>query len=110
MGENHQDKTESNLTATEDITTWVPNKRGNLWIPKRTGIEGKTRWDWRELIVKALGAFTILVTIIALIFSVRQFNAQQISARQNLNDQQQQTTLETGLDRFSRCGFIRMGF
>jgi hypothetical protein len=99
----------------------VLNKRSNLLVPKRkkrTGFEDKTSWDRLLLSVQVVGAFAIPLSIIALIIGVWQFNAQQISDRQktadqqkaefqNLKDQQQQTTLETYLDRMSDLLFVQ---
>jgi uncharacterized protein YjbI with pentapeptide repeats len=120
MDENHQDIPESKLRATEDIR-WVLNKRNKLLVPKhkkRTGFEDKTRWDRLQLLAQVVGAFAIPLSIIALIIGVWQFNAQQnfdnqkTAAQQqaefqNLKDQQEQTTLETYLDRMSDLLFTQ---
>ena len=120
MDENHQDKTESKSIVAEDVK-WVLNKRSNLLVPKRkkrTGFEDKTSWDRLQLLAQVVGAFAIPLSIIALIIGVWQFNTQQISDNQktaeqqktefqNLKDQQQQTTLETYLDRMSDLLFTQ---
>jgi hypothetical protein len=120
MDENHQDAPGSKPTATKDII-WVLNKRNNLLVPKhkkRTGFEDKTRWDRLQLMAQVVGAFAIPLSIIALIIGVWQFNTQQNfdnqrtaeqqqAEFQNLKDQQQQTTLETYLDRMSDLLFTQ---
>lgn len=80
--------------------------------------QNKTLLDWLDLIIKAIGAFAIPVSIIALLIGVWQFNTQQNYDNQrtleqsqaefrNLKDQQQQTTLETYLDRMSELLFTQ---
>ena len=120
MDESHRNKAESKSTVAEDVK-WVLNKRSNLLVPKRkkrTGFEDKTSWDRLLLCAQVVGAFAIPLSIIALIIGVWQFNAQQIfdnqrtaeqrqAEFQNLKDQQQQTTLETYLDRMSDLLFTQ---
>ena len=66
MDENHQNKTDNNLIATEDVR-WVFNKKSQLWAPKRkkpTGFEDKTLWDKLDLFAKlALPLIIALATI-----------------------------------------------
>lgn len=114
MDENHQDTANNHLTTTEDIE-WVVSKNSKLLIPKynkKTGFENKTRWDKLQLLTQIVGAIAIPLSIIALIISVWQFNAQQNYDNQktaeqnqatlkNQKDQQQQSTLDTYLDRMS---------
>jgi len=83
-------------------TTW---SRRFKW----TGFSSKTLWQWLKLLFQAIGAVAIPLSIIV---GVSQFNAQQsesgkmlatqvaASAAQAL-DQQQETTLDTYLDRMS---------
>lgn len=73
-----------------------------IWTPKPkkgTGFEDKTRWDWLQLIIQAVGAFAIPISIIVLIVNVNQFNAQQSANATQALEQQRQTTLDTYLDR-----------
>src|SRR6266849_4012936 len=99
MDENHQDKVESKLTATEDII-WVLNKKNKLWMPKRKG----TRKRMNALATFFKAWATPIGTVIAvgtLLWGVISFTLQQQSAQQQTLDQQQQTTLDTYLDRMS---------
>ncbi len=114
MDANHQDTANNNLAAAEDVE-WVSSKNSKLLIPRHnnpTGFENKTRWDKLQLLAQVVGAVAIPLSIIALIISVWQFNAQQNydnqkTAEQNQTtlqtqkDQQQQSTLDTYLDRMS---------
>jgi len=65
---------------------------------KWTGFSGMTLRDWIGALATPL---TILITIIALYLSVNQFNMQQANDHMKSIDEQQQTTLETYLDRMS---------
>src|SRR5437588_8172607 len=114
MDANHQNTASHNLVTTEDVE-WVSSNNSKLLIPKynkQTGFENKTRWDKLQLLTQIVGAVAIPLSIIALIISVWQFNAQQNydnqktaeqnqATLQNLKDQQQQSTLDTYLDRMS---------
>ena|SRR5258706_9931625 len=114
MDANHRDKIGNNSIITEDVK-WVRNKNSQLWIPKQkkqTGFENKTRWEKLLFYAQVIGAIAIPLSIIALIVSVWQFNAQQRydsqktaeqaqAQFQSQKDQQEQSTLVTYLDRMS---------
>src|ERR1700730_1930063 len=56
-----------------------------------TGFRGKTLWSWMDFFIKIIGAFAIPLTVIGLILSVAQFNAQQQSNNTAAEKQSQQT-------------------
>ena len=100
MDGNHRDNVESKLTATEN-TKWVLNKKNKLWIPKykrQTGFEDKTRWDWLQLIIQAIG---VIVIPISIVIGVWQFTTQQQNDLMRSTDEQQQTTLQNYLGTMS---------
>src|SRR6266852_5044170 len=98
MDENHQDKTESKLIATED-KLWLPplslkdQKRlahlQKKHIPQWTGFSGKTLWDWLQLLL-----IPLVLTVGGFLFSNYQHNSDQ----QQALDQQQATILQTYID------------
>jgi uncharacterized protein YjbI with pentapeptide repeats len=84
MDENHQDKTESKLITTEDVR-WGVNRKSKLWVPKhkkRTGFEGKTLWDWLQLL--AVLAIPLILGLATLLFGIQQAN---LAQQQHENDQ-----------------------
>jgi len=108
MDENHQDKTGSNLTATEN-KLWLPplslkdQKKLKHFQKKpfteRTGLKGKTLWDWLQL----LGVLAIPLVVVGatILFSMQQANLanQQHEADQKQAlDQQQAAILQTYID------------
>ncbi len=110
MDENHQDKAGSKLVATEDLR-WIFNKKHKLWLPQHK----KHRWkafkdnfpfNWLNLL--GVLAIPFVVTFVGLNLT-QQIALQQTQAseRQHLtdlqiaNDQQQEATLQTYLDRMS---------
>src|SRR6266566_718437 len=101
MDENHHDKAESKLIATEDVR-WRVNRKSKLWVPKhkkRTGFEGKTLWDWLQLL--GILAIPLILGIATLLFGIQQANLaqqQHEADRQQALDQQRQATLVTYLD------------
>ena len=112
MDENHQDKTDSKPTATEDVK-WLVNRKSKLWVPKRkkqTGFKGKTLWDWLNL--SGTLAIPIMVVLVTIGFGwwqvhladTQHLNDINIAAtryandQQLANDQQQETTLKAYLD------------
>src|SRR5262249_2395573 len=118
MDENHQNESGNTTMAAKDVA-WKLKVDSKLWVPEhaksgwfRGGFEDKTSWDWFQLLAQMVGAFAIPLSLIGLIIGVWQFNTQQTnsaqmqatqvaeSAIQSL-DQQQETTLDTYLDRMS---------
>jgi hypothetical protein len=61
----------------------------------------KTRWDKASVIVQAIGALAIVVSIGGLFIGVRQFNAQQSASAVQMLDQQRQATLTAYFDDMS---------
>jgi uncharacterized protein YjbI with pentapeptide repeats len=119
MDENHQDKTESKLIATEDVRRGV-NRKSKLWVPKhkkRTGFENKTLWDWLQLL--SVLAIPLILGIATLLFGIQQAHLadlqhqsdqklaqQQHEVDQQLAaDQQEQMTLQTYLDDMTKLIF-----
>jgi hypothetical protein len=111
MDENHQDKAESKLIATEDklsIPSLPPKdqekldhsrkmqgKESNKW----TGFSGKTAWDWLSLLLQMLGVIAIpLAIVIGTIYFSTQQNQ---TSMQIAEDQQREAILQTYLDRMS---------
>src|SRR5262245_17384593 len=98
MDKNHQDKPESKLILMGDIR-WSVSRKSNLWVPKhkkRTGFEGKTLWDWLQLL--AVLAIPLILGIATLLFSIQQAHLadlQHQSDQQQALDQQQAITLQT---------------
>src|SRR6266581_9763606 len=68
---------------------------------KWTAFSDKTLWEWVQLLVQIIGTFAIPISIIALLVTVNQFNLQQKNDLERAIDQQQQSTLETYLDRMT---------
>src|SRR5205807_7717284 len=112
MDENHQDKTESKLIATEDVR-WGINRKSKLWVPKhkkRTGFEGKTLWDWLQLL--GVLAIPLILGIATLLFGIQQAHLADVqhqsdqklaqqqheADQQSILDQQRQATLVTYQD------------
>src|SRR5260370_22713634 len=100
---------EQHTMRTDDIQ-WA--KKHNLWIPKhkkRRWYQGKTGWDWLQLVLQAIGAIAIPASII---IGLYQFNIQQQGSSaealqqqrnqlMNLVEQERQTALNTYFDRMS---------
>ena len=76
-------------------------KNGQFKWPMWTGFSSKTGLDWIQLLVSLIGTFAIPISIIGLWVTVNQFNAQQTANQAQVLDQQQETTLDTYLDRMS---------
>src|SRR5260221_7273763 len=105
MDENHQDKTNNNLVATEDVR-WVLNKKNRLWIPQhekqrkvsneRIGFSGRTLWDWLNLL--GVLAIPFVVLIVGLYFT-QQITQQQTLLSNAANKQQHQTDLDIAADQ-----------
>ena len=115
MDENHQDKTESKLVATEDVR-WRVNRNSKLWVPKhkkRTGFEDKTLWD--KLNLSGTLAIPLIIALATIGFgwwqvhlsdlqhlSDQRLAQQQHEAdQQSALDQQRQATLVTYLDNMN---------
>jgi len=101
MDENHQDKTESKLIATEDVR-WEVNRKSKLWVPKhkkRTGFEGKTLWDWLQLL--GILAIPLVVASATLFFGIQQANLanQQHENDQKIANQQHENDQKSVLDQ-----------
>jgi uncharacterized protein YjbI with pentapeptide repeats len=91
MNENHQSAVGSKTSADEEIK-WVFSRKSNLWVPKhkkRTGFEGKTIWDWTQLLI-----IPLVLAIGGFLFTAYQHNADQ----QRTLDQQQAAILQTYID------------
>jgi Pentapeptide repeats (8 copies) len=69
MAENHQDKTESKLTATEDVE-WVRNKKRVPKYKKRTGLEDATRIQSLTLIIGVI-VIPLSILIGITVFAIR---------------------------------------
>jgi uncharacterized protein YjbI with pentapeptide repeats len=100
MDENHQDKTESKLIATEDVR-WGVNRKSKLWVPKhkkRTGFEGKTLWDWLQLL--AILAIPLILGIATLLFGLQQAHLADLQHQsdQKLAQQQHEADQQKALD------------
>src|SRR5215469_14192552 len=115
MDENHQDKTESKLIATEDVR-WGVNRKSKLWVPKhkkRTGFEGKTRWD--KLNLFGTLAIPLIIALATIGFGLLQIHLADLQHQQDQRlaqqqheadqqsalDQQRQATLVTYLDNMN---------
>jgi Pentapeptide repeats (8 copies) len=62
------------------------------YVPSRREVAKKSGWDKAAVIVQAAGGLAIIVSLVALLIGVRQFNLQQkASAEQQLNQQRQDT-------------------
>ena len=61
----------------------------------------KTGWDKAAVLVQAIGAFAIFVSVAALVIGVLQFNEQQRTSAAQLLDQQRQATLNGYLNDMS---------
>jgi hypothetical protein len=91
MGEKHKNKTNDNLLATENVR-WVFDRNSKLLVPKRkrrTGFEGKTLWDWLQLLI-----VPIMLAGGGYLFGAWQHDADQ----QQALDQQQAAILQTYID------------
>src|SRR5215831_19480373 len=66
-----------------------------------TRTERKSGWDKAAVIVQAVGALAIFVSLIGLFIGVRQFNEQQATNAAQLMNQQNQATLDKYLDDMS---------
>ncbi len=101
MDENHQDKTESKLIATEDVR-WGVNRKSKLWVPKykkRTGFEGKTLWDWLQLL--GVLAIPLILGIATLFFGIQQAHLADLQHQsdQRLAQQQHEADQRQALDQ-----------
>jgi hypothetical protein len=108
MDENHQDKTGSNLTATEN-KLWLPplslkdQKKLKHFQKKpfaeRTGLKGKTLWDWLQLL--GILAIPIVVAGATLLFGIQQANLanQQHENDQKIANQQHEADQKQALDQ-----------
>ena len=98
MDENHQDKTESNLTETEN-KLWLPplspkyqkklKRFQNKPFAERMGLKGKTLWDWLQLLI-----IPIVLAGGGYLFGTWQHGTDQ----QRALDQQQAAILQTYID------------
>jgi hypothetical protein len=61
----------------------------------------KSGWDKAAVIVQAVGAFAIFISLAGLFIGIRQFNEQQTVNAAQLTDQQNETTLDEYLDDMS---------
>ena len=104
MDENHKDKTENKLIATEDVR-WGINRKSKLWVPKhkkRTGLEGKTLWDWLNLLATLLIPLVVVGATIGFgWWQVHLADLQHQNDQQLAVDQQQETTLTSYLNDMS---------
>jgi uncharacterized protein YjbI with pentapeptide repeats len=111
MDENHQDKAESELIATEvrrSIPSLIPKDQEKLdYLQKKqgkernkwTGFSGKTLWDWLSLLLQLLGVIAIPL---AIALGTTYFSTQQNqTSTQIATSQQQEACLQTYLDRMS---------
>ena len=76
-------------------------KRRTVAITIRPPAARKTGWEKAAVLVQAIGAFAIVVSIAALFIGVRQFNEQQTATAARMLDQQRQATLSEYLTDMS---------
>lgn len=69
--------------------------------PESAPTAAKTGWDKASVLVQAIGAFAIFVSVAALVVGVLQFNEQQRTSAAQLLDQQRQATLNGYLNDMS---------
>jgi uncharacterized protein YjbI with pentapeptide repeats len=111
MDKNQQDKVESGLIATEDkpsIPSLPPKDKEKLdhlrkkqgkESNERTGVSGKTLWNWLSLLLQILGVIAIPL---AIIIGTTYFSTQQNqTSTQIAQDQQAEASLQTYLNRMS---------
>ncbi len=118
------DQSRQALYELEEQRAFKQTRKSKLWIPdKKPGwgrrqFKNKTLWEGIQLFLQVVGALAVVLTLISLLNNVQQFKVQQKNENDRAiqqqrdeqartTDQQQQTTLETYLDRMSDLLFVQ---